>query len=314
MKDIIVVGELNVDIILDGLTFIPEMNRESTANRMETVLGSSSAIFASNISTMGRQVCFIGKLGVDDYADLIIANLHLKNVDTTHIVFDDKVKTGATVILNFAEDRMMITYPGSMAHFSIADVPMETLQQANHLHFSSYFIQPGIRKNVLDLMRMAKDAGLTTSIDLQWDPDESWDFDYASILPYVDVFLPNEAEILALTGEEDLLKAIARLDAHANIIAVKCASKGCLVAHQGQVISRPAYLNPQVVDAIGAGDSFNAGFICKFKQGASLSDCADFANLMGAISTTAVGGTMAFGSKRKIEETALNKFNKVIEL
>ena len=314
MKDIIVVGELNVDIILDGLPSFPEVNKERIASRMETVLGSSSAIFASNISMLGMRVAFIGKLGMDDYSELIIDNLQGKGVDTSHIVVDEKLRTGATVILSSGEDRMMVTYPGSMNHLTLADVSADVVRSAKHLHFSSFFIQPGIRKQVLDLMRMARDLGLTTSLDLQGDPDETWDFDYASILPYVDVFLPNESELLALTNETDLSKALAKLDGHSNIVAVKCGSKGCLVSHQGESFVQAPFLNEAVVDAVGAGDSFNAGFICKYKQGKLLRECAEFANLMGAISTTAVGGTMAFASKRQITETALDKFNQTIHL
>lgn len=314
MQDIIVVGELNVDIILDGLPSFPEVNRERIASRMETVLGSSSAIFASNISSLGMRVAFIGKLGMDDYSELIIDNLESKGVDTSHILVDAKLRTGATVILSSGEDRMMVTYPGSMNHLTLADVPVDVLRQAKHLHFSSFFIQPGIRPQVGDLMRMAKAAGLTTSLDLQGDPDEAWDFDYAAILPHVDVFLPNESELLALTGDTELPAALDKLARHSNIIAVKCGSKGCLVSHDGDSFWQAPYLNAAVVDAIGAGDSFNAGFICKFKQGKTLPECADFANLMGAISTTAVGGTMAFVNKCNITETALHKFNQVIHL
>jgi len=314
MQDIIVVGELNVDIILDGLPSFPEVNRERLASRMETVLGSSSAIFASNISSLGMRVAFIGKLGMDDYSELILNTLQSKGVDTSHILVEEKLRTGATVILSSGEDRMMVTYPGSMNHLTLADVPADALRQAKHLHFSSFFIQPGIRQHVGDLMRMARNAGLTTSLDLQGDPDEAWDFDYAAILPHVDVFLPNESELLALTAESELPKALAKLAGHSNIVAVKCGSKGCLVSHEGESFWQAPYLNEAVVDAIGAGDSFNAGFICKFKQGKPLRECADFANLTGAISTTAVGGTMAFASKHKIMETALLKFNQVIHL
>ena len=314
MRDIIVVGELNVDVILDGLPSFPEVNRERIASRMQTVLGSSSAIFASNIAMMGLRVAFIGKLGMDDYSELIIDNLQAKGVDTSHIVFDEKLRTGATVILNCGEDRMMVTYPGSMDHLTLADVSEDVVRTAKHLHFSSFFIQPGIRNHVGEMMRMAKGLGLTTSLDLQWDPDEKWDFDYPSILPHVDVFLPNESEILALTAETELPKALAKLQPHSNLVAVKCGSRGCLVAHEGESFWQPSYLNEAVVDAIGAGDSFDAGFVCMFKQGKSLQECADFANLMGAISTTAVGGTMAFASKRKIMDTAFNQFNQSIQL
>ena len=74
----------------------------------------------------------------------------------------------------------------------------------------------------------------------------------------------------------------------------------------GKVIEKQAYLNTNVVDAIGAGDSFNSGFIHKFMLGESMEDCLDYGSLTGAVSTTASGGTGAFEDmelvRKKIKE------------
>ena len=150
---------------------------------------------------------------------------------------------------------------------------------------------------------------MTTSFNPQWDPAETWDLDLASILPEVDVFLPNEAELLHLTRRGDVPAALAALRPFARAVVVKQGNRGATVQAGERILSRPAFLNTRVVDAIGAGDSFDAGFVSRFIQGDSLEDCLDFGNLMGAVSTTAPGGTGAFESRAGVMAIARERFH-----
>src|SRR5699024_10041617 len=125
---------------------------------------------------------------------------------------------------------------------------------------------------------------------------------------YVDIFLPNEAELLYLTGKSELISAIEYISPFVKVLAVKKGNKGSIVYHEGQFIELPGYLNKKVVDAIGAGDSFNAGFIYKYLSGASLKICQDFGNLCGAINTTSSGGVSAFENTDKFKSIASTKF------
>jgi sugar/nucleoside kinase (ribokinase family) len=100
--------------------------------------------------------------------------------------------------------------------------------------------------------------------------------------------------LLFLTKEKSIDDAVKKLSNVANHLAVKLGSKGSLLVTEGKSIFKESYLNKNVVDAIGAGDSFNAGFIFKFINGSSLEECQNFGNLTGAINTTAAGGTTAF--------------------
>jgi len=74
-------------------------------------------------------------------------------------------------------------------------------------------------------------------------------------------------------------------------------------------ITKEAFLNTKVVDAIGAGDSFDAGFINKYINGSTLEECQAFGNLIGAVSTTAAGGTGAFSSYENVKKVAREKFD-----
>ncbi len=306
--DVIVVGELNVDLIMNHLQSFPETGKEKLAEKMSLALGSSSAIFASNLSALGVKVSFAGKIGNDIFGNFCKGQLDGKGVDTSMLIQSDALQTGATVVLNFDEDRAMVTHQGAMKDFALADITPEMLGTAKHLHFSSYFLQPGFKHSLDQLFKMAKERGLTTSLDVQWDPAEEWDFDYKKVLPYVDVFLPNETELLKLTGSASIEAALEAVAGFGKFILIKRGKQGSLLSYENKIVDGRSFLNDKVVDAIGAGDSFNAGFIFKFIKGFSPEDCQVFGNLAGAISTTQPGGTAAFINYEETIKLAKERF------
>lgn len=307
--DVIVAGELNADLLLNDINEFPVIGKEIIANRMDLVLGSSSAIFASNLSAIGTKVAFTGNVGNDDFGLFCIECLKMNNVDTSLINKEEEIGTGLTVIMNYGEDRAMLTYQGAMKTFSIDQIKPEDLKMAKHLHFSSYFLQPGIAPDIPRLFRLAKKLGLTVSFDPQWDPEEKWDLNLMEVLPFVDVFLPNKKEFIALTGSDDWEKSLYNLDIQSNVIAIKDGNNGSYVFHSNKIVHCEPFLNNDVIDAIGAGDSFNAGFIHQFVKGTPIEKCQQYANLTGAISTTAAGGTGAFKEMDKAREIAKQRFN-----
>ena len=309
--DVSVIGELNVDFILNKNESFPVMGKEVLAGEMSLTLGSSSAIFASNLSSLGAKVAFVGKLGKDAFGELVLQTLNKSGVDTSAIDQRADLNTGATAILNFGEDRAMITHPGAMEYLTAADINWKIIKQSHHLHFSSFFIQKAIRKDIALIFKNAKSEGLTTSFDPQWDPAEKWEIDLEQILPYVDIFLPNEKELLHITQCASVEAAIQKIENIAHTIVLKQGNKGSTIYAREECFSQPAFLNDAVVDAIGAGDSFNAGFIYKFIQNSPLRVCQAFGNVIGAVSTTAAGGTNAFADKQHILTIAKDRFGYV---
>jgi sugar/nucleoside kinase (ribokinase family) len=306
--DTLVVGELNVDLILNKIESFPEIGKEKLADEMTLTLGSSAAIFASNLSSLGAKTAFLGKIGKDSFGDLVISSLKEKGVDTDFIGVDESAKTGATIILNFDEDRAMVTHAGAMENLTVGEITDEQLNTAKHMHVSSIFLQPGLKKNITDLFKRAKRLGLTTSLDPQWDPAEKWNLELDKLLPYVDVFLPNEQEIIHLTNEINYEKAVQKILEYANVIVVKRGNKGSVVYHKNLLSNITAFLNTNVVDAIGAGDSFDAGFIFKYVNGELLENCQRFGNITGAVNTTAAGGTTAFKNYETVLKIAKSQF------
>jgi sugar/nucleoside kinase (ribokinase family) len=308
-SDVVVIGELNVDIILNDLGSLPVIGKEIMAGSMSVTLGSSSAIFASNLSSLGPRVAFIGKVGRDNFASVVLDSLGGKNVDTRHIIKSESLSTGATIVLNFGQDRANVTYPGAMNDLRIGDIDFEFLSLARHMHFANCFMQPGIRGDLVDLFRRAKELGLTTSFDPQWDPEEKWDLPLQELLPWVDVFLPNMAEFINLTGGAGVEEGLGRLEHFAHNIIIKNGSEGAMAWNGKKLILQPAFRNDQVVDCIGAGDSFDAGFIRDYINGLPLQKCLETGALAGAVNTTMAGGTGAFENMDIIRKTALERFN-----
>jgi sugar/nucleoside kinase (ribokinase family) len=307
--DVIVIGELNVDIILNEIESFPAIGKEILAGSMSVTLGSSSAIFASNLSSLGSHVAFIGKVGEDNFAQAVLAALEKKNVDTSHIIESTSLFTGATIVLNYGQDRANITYPGAMNDLRLEDIDFGFLSKARHMHFSNCFMQPGIRYDLTTLFRKAKDLGLTTSFDTQWDPEEKWDIPLEKILPYVDVFLPNIQEFRYLTKSSTIEEGIQKIKDFASFIVIKNGSDGAMAWDGNDLITQPAFRNDRVVDCIGAGDSFNAGFVRDFIAKKPLKQCLETGVLIGAVNTTRAGGTGAFENPEAIREIAEERFN-----
>lgn len=313
--DIAAIGELNVDIILNRIESEPEIGKEKFAKDMTVTLGSSTAIFAANAASLGSKVCFVGLVGRDSFGDLVKTSLEAKGVDTRYIK-DGPTPTGATICMNYGEDRANLTYQGSMDVMGWDDIDKDVFDNTRHIHLSSLFMQSALLRDIHKVLDAAKEKGITVSLDTQWDPMETWKLDYRSVLPKITVFMPNEKELQALTHKDSLEGAIAEVLPYlGNAMVVKCGSKGSLlVLKDGSMKLLPAYLNSDVVDAIGAGDSFNSGFISAFVKGLPLEDCQETGNLTGAVNTTAAGGTGAFTSLEHVRQVCLGRFAKEIKL
>jgi sugar/nucleoside kinase (ribokinase family) len=143
------------------------------------------------------------------------------------------------------------------------------------------FCRGGLRPKIGELFGEARRRGLTTSLDTNDDPDGLWGDDVREALRYVDIFFPNEREAKSIAQTKDLTLAISRLSERVGIVAVQLGSEGAMV-RKGAHEWRCSPLAVDVVDTVGAGDSFDAGFIRRFLQGAGVDECFAHANVAGA--------------------------------
>ena len=294
MIEVCVVGELNLDLILYGLPKELPLDRELLASGMAFTLGSSSAIFAHNLCVLGTRVGFVSKIGSDPLGKMAVERLSAAGVDTARVKQGTgKTSTGLTVVLPHAQHRYIFTYPGTMFEMQYSDIDMDYVRSARHLHLSSYFLHRALRPRILDLFQRAKEAGLTTSLDTNDDPENLWGNDLQEVLKFVDLFFPNDREAKKIARTTDLSQALNLLAGLSKVVVVKRGSGSaiCRTGDEQWSLAPPAV---NMVDDVGAGDTFNAGFVYLYLQGAKLEDCLAFANIAAAYSVTKAGGTEAF--------------------
>jgi sugar/nucleoside kinase (ribokinase family) len=300
--DVTIAGELNLDLILYGLPDELPPERELLADRMMLTLGSSSGIVAHNLAALGARVGFISRIGDDPLGTIALDRLGAGGVDVSNVRrATGSTKTGLTVILQRDAWRNMVTYSGTIAELCFEDLDFAYLSDSRHFHFSSFYLQRGLQPRAGNLFEKIKQAGLTLSLDTNDDPEDLWQGGLLGLLRYVDVFLPNAREACGITGTDDLEEAIDRLAKLVPVVVIKLGKQGSMARRGAERFDSPA-LNVTPVDAVGAGDSFNAGFLSQYVRGADLPACLRMGNLAGAFSTTRPGGTEAFRDRAYREQ------------
>lgn len=285
--DVIVAGELNVDLVVKG-DVEPEFDQvEKLVEDMTLSPGGSACIFAASAAKMGLKVLYVSRVGDDLFGRYMLEAMRAVGVDVSRVRVDPTVKTGATIILSKGQDRAMLTYLGTIAKVCYEDLGEDWLQMARHLHVASPFLLTSLRPDMPKMMRLAHEAGMTVSLDTNWDPTEEWKVD--DLLENVDVFLPNENEIMAITGERDIECAIRAMAERVPMLVVKLGAEGAVVAQGGETIRVPSW-PVQVMDTTGAGDTFDGGFLAGWLKGESLRRSAELAVTCGALTVAQVGG------------------------
>jgi len=288
----LVAGELNPDLIMRDCRIFPALGKEVQVEDLELSLGSSSAICAAGLAHLGNSVTFASIVGDDFYGEFCTDALRREGVDVSQVQRRRDWKTGLTVSITSHGERALVTYPGAIAALTGEDLPDHLFAGYDHLHVSSWFLQDALRPGLKNRFAAARSAGLTTSLDCGYDPSETWSQDLLDTLSEVDVFLPNESEILGITGAGTVEEGIRKLENERLLLVVKLGAEGCLASHRGEIFRASAW-PVQVVDTTGAGDSFDAGFLHAWKRADPISDCLHFAAVCGSLSTRGVGGTAA---------------------
>lgn len=306
--DVTIAGELNLDLILYGLPETLPPEQEVLANNMMLTLGSSSAIVAHNLAALGSRVGFVSYIGGDAHGNIALERLAAGGVDVQQVIRNPKARTGLSVILQYPSSRTILTFPGTIFELTPEHLDMNYVGNSRHFHLSSFYLQRGLRPHVVKLCRQLKQQGLTISLDPNDDPEDQWRSDIKDVLPYVDIFLPNAREAKKITGTESIECALSQLASMVPTVVVKLAAEGAVARRGSERFASPA-LQAGIVDAVGAGDSFDAGFLHQFLNGGDLQSCLSAGNIAGALSTTRAGGTEAFRDEEYRNEFLRNHRN-----
>ena len=308
--DVITILDTCVDLVVDLGDTIPEFDqKEKWVDSFSVEMGGSSCIFACQAAKLGLKTVGVGVVGCDAFGQIVLDGLASANVDISYIRKDESLKTGLGVLLTRGDDRAILTYSGTIGAVKPEFLTDELLGKARHLHVASYYLLTGVLKSFPDILRRAKALGLTVSLDTNWDPSEKWELPDV-LLQYVDIFIPNENEAMFLTRTNEVTKAASLLAQKVPLVVVKQGAEGAMVMtgekhvnHQSKfpaskggvgggsnVLTLPP-MEVKVVDTVGAGDSFAAGFIYAYLSEMELCDCLRAGLYCGSMNTTQTGGT-----------------------
>jgi sugar/nucleoside kinase (ribokinase family) len=153
---------------------------------------------------------------------------------------------------------------------------------------------------------------MSTSLDPGWDPADQWGSDIFDVLPYVDVFLPNESEALAISQADTPGDALQVLAEQAEVVVIKQGAKGCLARNKEKTSHCPAFEVP-VIDVTCAGDIFNAGFIFALLKKWDLDTAVQFATACGAIAVTKAGSAGIISGFQEVKDFLASRPHPTIE-
>jgi sugar/nucleoside kinase (ribokinase family) len=172
---------------------------------------------------------------------------------------------------------------------------------ASHFHLASMFVVPHLRMNAAKMLCDAKQAGLTTSFDTNWDPQGEWMQAVQNCLPHIDIFFMNEDEARLITGiEEPSAAAGVLLAGGVSTVAIKLGQHGCAIYGREETIC-PAF-PVDAVDTTGAGDCFVAGFLAARQQNLPPREVGRFANAVGALSVQRIGAVEGVIAQDRVKD------------
>ncbi|HMN84416.1 MAG TPA: sugar kinase [Bauldia sp.] len=273
--DVVAVGEINADLILSGDVMPAFGQVEKLLDEARLVIGSSTAIFACAAARLGLRTAIVGKVGSDVFGRFMVEALTERGVDTSGVVVDPEVPTGLSVILSRGADRAILTAPGAIPALRHSEISPALLRAARHLHLGSFFLLDALRPDVPRLFQEARGLGATVSIDTNFDPSGAWNGGLREAMRYGDFAGPIP------------------------LVAIKLGEDGAM-AKRGEAppisLGAPSV---EVVDTVGAGDCFDAGFVYGFLNGWDPRRALQLGIACGSLSTRRAGGT---DSQPRLEE------------
>ena len=288
--DLLVIGDVNPDVILHGApAALAYGQAEQLAEAGALTVGGSAAITACAAARLGLRTAIAGIVGDDPGGRFMICELARHGVDVGAVAIREDLATGLTVAFARGDDRAIITYPGCIAALDAGMIDAALVGAARHVHASSFFLQPRLAPGLRGLFAAARSSGAGTSLDLNWDPAGTWDGGLADVLPAVDVLFVNAAEAAAVSGATDPAEAATVLAARGPLPVIKLGAAGAL-AHDGCRLVHVTAPAVGIVDTVGAGDTFDAGFICARLHGWEVSRCLALGVACGSLSARRPGG------------------------
>jgi 2-dehydro-3-deoxygluconokinase len=283
-----------------------------TAGQFTRSIAGAESNLAIGLSRLGCEAGWFGRVGDDPLGLSILDTLRREGVDVSHAMVDGAAPTGILVRDTHAERRIDVVYARkgtAGSRLSRSDLDAAYLASARVLHFTGITpaLSPTAKDATAEAIRLAAEAGVTVSFDPNirrqlWPSADDARRELAPFVERSQLVLTGHAEATLLSGEESP-RAAAKwfIDHGVDIVAVKMGSGGAwAIAGDEEYHGNALPVHP--VDPIGAGDAFNAGFLCAWLDGASLRGCVEEGNLVGGLSVQTYGDIEGLPRRREVDE------------
>ena len=291
--DVLCVGILVADLFVPPLPRLPVPGELQLVDDMLLAAGGCAANAAMDLAKLGVRTAVCGKVGNDFFAAFVRDELEARGLDVSGIRASTTAPTARTVILPvIGDDRRYIHAVGANAELSVDDIDFDQVARARVLFVGGYLLFPGMQPAALaELFQFARQRGIQTVLDVAGPRSEQGLAPLSPVLPFTDVFLPNQDEAAVMTGEADpwrQAEIFSSLGAGTTVITR--GGEGVVVRAPGQSLAAPA-LPFDFVDGSGAGDAFAAGAIVGLLEGWDLEHTLAFATAIGGSACTRLGTT-----------------------
>lgn len=298
---LVIFGEFFLDLIFFDLPDLPRLGEEVKTRNFAELPGGGLATTALVAAALGTSTAVVTRVGQDARLSPAWQKLANSNVSIEACEFSTKFPTARTVCAAYDGDRMMITHDvinEKLEKLLNLKAVKRQLLTSRHLHLACALFPV---RTWLPLIRRLRAQGLGISADIGWNPETFRSIDLPRLLGELEFTFPNEAEARAMTDESNIEQALKKLARWVRVPVIKLGSGGSIAMQNGKVI-RAKSIRVHSIDATGAGDAFNGGFLHAYIQGWPLEDCLRAGNVCGALATTAAGGSSSIPSLRKLKQ------------
>ncbi|MCC8027002.1 MAG: sugar kinase [Clostridium sp.] len=277
----------------------------------EMRIAGAESNLAIGASKLGHSTGWVSSLGKDEFGEFVRNSIRAEGVDTSRVVTDPEHRTGIMFkqVRNASETSVFYYRENSAAsHLTPDMLDQDYLASSRIIHLTG--ITPVLSKTCRETVEAAMDTAAKHGIPVSFDPNirrRLWkDQDYVPMLREMmmkaQIVLLGAEEAKTLLGTEDALKVMDLLfkKGKAGLIAVKDGAKGASVGSPEVFASIPAF-PCTCVDPVGAGDAFNAAFLCGILEGKEVEECGRMGAVAGALATETYGDTEGYPSREQME-------------
>lgn len=302
-QKVLCVGEMMADLVAYP---IGEVRLETDYHAMDSFwvkTGGDAHNNAVDMARLGNAVSYIGRVGNDLFAQNCLASLQAAGVNTEYVVYSKTAEQAKSLIL-MGEGGARTFYQnfGTSEEFCFEDINLQALEGTDVLQIGGTFhMKKFDGAGAARLLKLAKEMGITTSLDVTMDRTGRWNEILEPYYPHLDYFMPSIEQAVEITGKDSLSEmADFLLKRGVQNVIIKAGTHGSYFKNRQTAFSCGCYQVPGVVDTTGAGDAFVSGILTALGRGASPEACMIFATACSAHVIQAVGATTGMKSYDEI--------------